>query len=94
MIDKWIAGEIHIDPASDDWLVLDIVNRNGKLYNVDNRRLLIMHMYARRTQSYNLRVQARLKHWDSTLDRYGTMASVLQAPLLGMESRSAPTVSG
>jgi len=55
---------------SDDWLVLDVVSRHGKFYSVDNRRLLIMHMYSRRTQSYNLRVRARVKHWDSTFDRY------------------------
>jgi RNA recognition motif-containing protein len=54
-------GNLPFDATEEDFRTLlttagSVVGRHGKFYSVDNRRLSIMHMYSRRTQSYNLRV--------------------------------------
>ena len=70
VIDAWVDGSIQLDPVQDDWLQLQVVKWNGKLFSIDNRHLFIFHEYQRRTQTLDLLVRIKFKVWDSTFDRF------------------------
>ncbi|CAE8648124.1 unnamed protein product [Polarella glacialis] len=70
VVDKWVKGEFHLNPEQDDWLLLEVVRRNGKLYSIDNRRLRILHEYQRRVPAQDVRVRIKCTEWPSSVDRF------------------------
>ena len=68
VVDDLIRGTVK--PLEDDWFVLDVVKRDGKLISVDNRRLFCLHEFQRRYPSKVVWARIRVKFWDSLFDRF------------------------
>ena len=60
-----------IDPMRDEWLVLDVVKKDGRMRSVDNRRLFCLKALQQNDPSHDVKVRIRerfLNHDDLKAD--------------------------
>ena len=60
----------NLDPLQDDWLVLDVVRRNARLFSVDNRRLFCLRSWQQQEPERKVLARIRVREWDPVFDRF------------------------
>ncbi len=63
-----MAGRLH--PERDDWLTLDVIEKEGKLISIDNRRLWCLKEFHCRGRSSAVYAKIRVKVWSPLFDRF------------------------
>jgi hypothetical protein len=57
-----------LHPERDTWFTLDVIEKEGRLISIDNRRLWCLHEFQRRSRPQIVYGKVRVKVWDPLLD--------------------------
>ena len=68
VIDGLMSGEVL--PLEHEWMTLDVVQKDGRLISVDNRRLYCLHEHQRQIPETSVLARIRIHRWYPVFDRF------------------------